>query len=284
FVDSSYRFVQYKRELSVLAAYPFSHARRVELWTGFRTLDFSQEVETVVYDPFTGTVVDANRADLPAPSSFNLGEVSAALVYDNTLFGGTGPVLGQRYRLEVSPQFGSLTFTGALVDWRRYFMPVRPVTLAFRVLHFGRYGPDAENPVLSQLYLGSTGLVRGYDIGSFQIGECGTGTTCPVFDQLLGSRILVGNAEVRYPLLRFPLPLDLALFGDAGIAWQDDVQGTPENEAAFFLGGDRRFVGSVGAALRINVLGALIIEAALVRPLDRPQRGWLLQWDFTPAF
>ncbi len=283
-VDSTFRFVQFNRDVSVLAAYPFSQARRVELGAGFRNLGFSQEVETVVFDPFTGAVFAADRSDLPAPQSFNLGEVSAALVYDNTLFGGTGPVLGQRYRLEVSPQFGSLNFAGALVDWRRYFMPVRPVTLAFRLLHFGRYGPDAENPALSQLYLGSTGLVRGYDIGSFETVECGVSPTCPVFDQLLGSRVIVGNAEVRYPLLRFPLPLDFALFGDAGIAWQDDVRGTPVNEEAFFLGGDRRFVGSVGAALRINVLGALIIEAAIVRPLDRPQKGWLLQWDFTPAF
>jgi len=282
FVDSSYRFVQFNREVSVLAAYPFSQARRVELWAGFRNIAFSQEVETIVYDP-SGNV-DANRADLPAPSSFNLGEVSAALVYDNTLFGGTGPVLGQRYRLEVSPQFGSLTFAGALVDWRRYFMPVRPFTLAFRALHYGRYGPDAETTALSPLYVGSIGLVRGYDIGSFEIQECGVGATCPVFDQLLGSKILVGNAELRYPLLRVPLPLDVALFADAGMAWQKDVGVTPENEEAFFLGGDRRFVGSVGAALRINMLGALIIEAALVRPLDRPLRGWMLQWDFTPAF
>ena len=72
----------------------------------------------------------------------------SALVRDTSVFGATSPVLGQRFRLDVSPTLGSVNYTGALADLRQYVMPVRPVTLAARVLHYGRYGSGAEDPRL----------------------------------------------------------------------------------------------------------------------------------------
>lgn len=40
------------------------------------------------------------------------------------------PVYGARSRFEVGRTAGSLNFTTVLVDWRRYYMPVRPWTIA----------------------------------------------------------------------------------------------------------------------------------------------------------
>ena len=45
----------------------------------------------------TGDQVVDEKVDLPAPSSLNLGS-GARLVYDNSFFGATSPILGQRYR------------------------------------------------------------------------------------------------------------------------------------------------------------------------------------------
>ena len=46
-------------------------------------------------------------------------ESSAALVRDSSVFGATGPVLGQRLRFDVSPVLGSVNYTGALADIRQ---------------------------------------------------------------------------------------------------------------------------------------------------------------------
>src|SRR3989454_12080658 len=82
---------------------------------------------------------------------------------------------------------------------------------------------------------GYSSLVRGYDIGSFSAGECGNGngTTCPVFDQLIGSKILVGNIELRFPPFGLlgvgggyygALPIEAGIFYDAGVAWADSAK------------------------------------------------------------
>ena len=43
-------------------------------------------------------------------------------------------------------------------------------------------------------------------------------------------------------------------------------------------------MSSVGAALRANVLGFLVVEVDYVRALDRPQKDWQWQFNFTPGF
>ena len=166
-------------------------------------------------------------------------------------------------------------------------MPVRPFTLAARVLHFGRYGSGAEDSRLAPLFLGYPSLVRGYDIGSFSANECPTDSnTCPAFYRLLGSRLLVGNFELRFPLLGVlgvgsgyygALPIEAALFADGGVAWTDA-------EKASFFGGNRKPVSSAGFALRMNLLGYAIGEVDLVKPFQRPDKGWYLQFSLTPGF
>jgi len=216
--------------------------------------------------------------------SLTLGTTSAALVLDTSNFGPTSPVQGTRYRLEAAPTFGSITYTSVLADYRRYFMPASFYTLATRIMHYGRYGGGAEDPRFFPLFIGYPNLVRGYDMYSVTPDECGTSaTTCPVFDRLIGSRMLVGNVEFRFPLLRpfrgvsgnmyGPIPVEAAFFVDSGVAWNKGERPSLHDGAA-----------SAGAALRVNVLGFAVAQFDLVKPFQRPQQGWMFQFSLSPGF
>jgi hypothetical protein len=281
---------QTNRTIEGVVAYPFSHAQRVEFSLGGNHISFDREIQTRAFSLFSGEQIFEDEQDLEAGESLWLGTGSGALVFDNSLFGATGPILGQRYRLEVSPTFGSINYVGGLVDLRRYFMPARPFTLAARLLHYGRYGSGGEDPRLQPLFIGWPGMVRGYTYNSFEGRECNPPpsdpNSCPVYDQLLGSRILVGNLELRFPLFGVlglgngyygALPLDFTIFGDGGIAWDTD------NEPSF-SGGDRDPVFSAGAGFRFNLFGFAVAEVNLVRPFDRPRKNWIWEFNFQPGF
>ena len=286
-VEESVLFRQTNRSASMFVAYPFSRAQRFELSGAVRNVGFSQERIIQVFSNFTGEFLFEEQEDLPAPDGLTYGEVGAALVYDTAMFGATSPILGQRYRLEASPSFGSIQFVGVLADYRRYFMPARPFTFAFRALHYGRYGIGGEDERITPLFIGYPNLVRGYDVNSFDARECPRADTCPVFDQLLGSKILVGNAELRFPPfgaisrsrrnLYGPLPFELVFFGDTGVAW------TEAEDPEFLNDGPRKFVSSVGAGARVNLFGYAIVEVDYVKPLDR-DKGWHWVFNFSPGF
>lgn len=286
YAENEYRILQIDRGVTGLVAYPFSRAQRVEFSTGLRQIALKQDVTSRTFD-LSGLQLSQDTKALGRFPTLNLAQSSAALVFDSSISGLTSPIRGTRYRLELSQNAGSLTYTGALADMRTYLMPVRPYTLALRGLYFGRYGSDAENEQLPVLYLGYPGLVRGYDASSFRGGECGTQLdgSCPAFDRLVGSRVAIGNAELRFPLwgalggrnFYGPVPLELGVFADAGVAWGGRT-------SLRFARGDHRPVSSVGATARINVLGFAVAEIDYVRPLDRPGRGWLWQFNLQPGF
>ncbi len=292
-IEQTYIYRQINRDVVGFAAYPFSRIRRVEFSGGYRNVTFNQELRTVVTSPTGGSQRFVDQP--PSPAGLHLGSASTALVYDNAVFGWTGPILGQRYRVEAAPMFGSLKFVNGLADYRRYVMPVRPFTLAGRLMHYGRFGPGADDGRLSPLFLGYPGIVRGYDLNSFSGYECVGATpanSCPVFNQLIGSKILVGNAELRFPPLGAlglgpglfgALPVDLVGFFDAGVAWSG-------REKPRFLNGvlnsdgTRDIVTSAGVGLRVNLLGFAIAEIDYVKPFDRPIKGSHWQFAFTQAF
>jgi outer membrane protein assembly factor BamA len=176
---------------------------------------------------------------------------------------------------------GSLNFRTAVADLRQYYMPVRPVTLALRGLHVGRYGRDSEHVQLAQYYAGHQQLVHGYGFGAFEAGECGAfeRSSCAVFDRLAGSRVLVLNAELRAPLLGLfrgeidygaYVPLEIAAFFDAGVAWS-------AGQKPSLLGGTRDLVRSYGAAIRANLFGFITLELSGARAIDRVGRP--IKWQ-----
>ena len=279
---------QMERQAKGVLSYPFSRAARVEFTGGYENIGFAAEATTAATLLTTGEFIGSQKTDLSTPKALNFGTSSAALVYDTSIFGGTGPVWGRRFRLEAGTQAGSINFVTALADYRHYVRLPRNLTLAGRILHYGRYGGGAEDSRLQDLSLGYPSLVRGYTTQSFTVSDCGTSLvqkgTCPAFDQLLGSRIAVGNAELRVPILG-PLglvssrgipPVELAPFFDAGVAWR-----TTELEA--FRTQSRSVVRSYGSSLRVNVLGFFVAQLSYVRPMDRPT-GWRWEFSVVPGF
>jgi Tol biopolymer transport system component len=288
YVQQIYLARQTNRSVSGQITYPINRVQRVEFSLGYENISFNQQLETQGFDGATGVFLYDSIVTLPSPPSLSMGVGDAALVYDNSYFGATSPILGQRYRFDVSPLIGSITTTTVIADYRRYVMPVRPFTLAARVLHVARYGPDAQDPRLYPLFLGYSELVRGYTSGSFNPSECRATATdpCPVYDNLFGSRILVANAELRFPLLGVlhagsgfygALPLEMAFFADAGVAW--DQGQTPR-----IFGGDRTGISSAGVALRLNFLGFAVGELDWVHAFQRPGKGSFFQFSLSPGF
>jgi len=244
-------------------------------------------VTTRLFDVNTGQQLTEDRQTLNTFPTLNLALASSALVYDTSIFGATSPIRGSRYRLQLDQTTGDLHYGAALADYRTYLMPFRPFTVALRGMYYGRYGRDAENSLLTPVFLGYSELIRGYDYGSFRSDECGVTIdgSCPVFDRLFGSRMVLGNAELRFPLwgafggdnFYGPLPVEMGVFADAGAAW--DRSGRLK-----LTGTDGNLVRSVGALARVNLMGFAIAEIDYVRPLDRPGRGWLWSFNLRPGY
>ena len=281
------------------ASRPFNRFERLEL--GFSAnqisrafLDFSQ-----YYDPTTGIVLD-QTLDVQGQGGVAYVQPSIALVQDNSVALYTGPVMGRRMRLEYAPAFGGWRFHQLLGDYRRYDQLFGPVTLASRLLFFGRFGRDSrEFPV----FLGSTDLIRGYTAGSFRRNECqldlgGSMTGCAALDQMIGSRVAVVNVELRFPLVRnlslgvLPVrlpPLDGALFFDAGMAWDDRhsfsdgtiVWQRQPNQNPDLV---RQPLKSWGLSIRTNLLGFIILRADYATPLDRNGRAAYWTLSIGPTF
>ena len=283
------RFWEIERQVQGIMAYPLNRVQRFELGAGFRNIDFESEVQTLTYDLSSGQLI----SDVTAPGrldtipSLNLVEGVAALVYDSSIFGGTSPLNGQRYRLELAPVLGDLQYVGVLADYRRYVRVLGPLTLAGRGLHLGRYGRDSDTDRISSLYIGYPWMVRGYDSPSFTLDECegGSEEDCPAFDRLFGSRVAIGNLELRLPLFgalgvvpspAVP-PIEAAAFFDAGVAWTD-------TDEARFLGGDRIGVSSFGGTFRVNLLGFAVAEISYVHPNQRPVKGAYWLFALQPGF
>jgi hypothetical protein len=275
------------RQVGAFAAYPFSRTRRVEISGGVRQIGSALERRTEIVSPVSGLVVDHQRQSLPGEPAVSMAEAGVALVGDSAVFGATGPMLGSRYRLQTSATVGDLKYAGVLADYRRYLMPVRPYTLAFRIVHTGRYGADAGDLRLRDIYVGSPSLVRGYGPRQVARAECPAGAyDCPALNSLLASRIVAAKAELRVPLwstlrstsqVRYgTIPLDAFVFADAGAGWG--------GERRFGPGGtDGRIVRSVGGGVRANLIG-MVLEVAAIRPLDLRRAGWTLGINLTPAF
>lgn len=280
-------------QASIGTAYPFSTTRRIEFSGSATRLAYNTEIQS--YDQF-GNPISRQSGGSPFPTSY-YGTGSVAYVGDNSYSAFTNPIQGARYRLEVSPTFGSLVYNSALADYRKYIF-ARPFTLAFRGLHYGRYGRDSDDSTrLYPLFLGEETIMRGYGYGSFTSEECNASRTststsgCPAFTRLLGSRVGLVSAELRIPVLGVPeyglinfpyLPLTLSPFVDVGQAWYSSDKPT----FSFAQGAGKGVVASAGISARFNLLGYAILEAYAAHPFQRPtmDRSWVYGLQLAPGW
>lgn len=298
------------RSLDAVLSYPFSTFRRVEL--GGRVSHFRRDYLYRGY--FQDTRAPLDHDDHVGSMLF--GEPMVALVFDNALFGWTGPIAGRRSRIQLSRTEGDIRFNEVLVDARNYWNYNQWLVLATRLVALTRFGPDSDR---FSLFWGGPYFIRGYDGHTFPVGgrECaesraaagGTPSQCPVRDQLIGSSGAFLNAELRFPVItelrlgplgQFP-PVDGVLFYDMGLAWDERVCSTFDFDPTTSCAGSSRPVSLVwereagqdpyfyraplsswGVGLRMNVFYA-VLRLDYTFPLDRA-RGGLFSIAFGPSF
>ncbi|HMA45554.1 MAG TPA: BamA/TamA family outer membrane protein, partial [Gemmatimonadales bacterium] len=283
------------RDLFAESYYPLSRFSRVELGLHGVSLGVATLTLSDGYDLQTGQYLGSLEAD-SNQASLGYVQPSLALVHDNALFSYVGPFSGSRSRFGISPAFGNKRFATMTADYRRYLF-FRPFTLAVRGLFYGTTGRDAN---LFPIFLGSTELIRGYTSGSIINNECRGGfantsgyTGCSELDQLIGTRIAVGNIEFRFPLTRslvlgfLPVglpPVEGALFYDAGVAWQSGTKVKlnydPTNDPLVV----RSLLRSYGGSIRVNLLGFVILRFDIAKPLDRPHNKAYWTISLGPTF
>src|SRR5262249_31049319 len=196
--------------------------------------------------------------------------------------GPTSPVLGERSRFGVAPTVGDLRLVTLVADYRKYEMPVRPFTIATRVQHVGRYGPDASDPRLLPLVWLVQDVVRGYEGHALPTGDCGAlSGRCNLIDSTTTNRLFAASVELRFPVVGVfsrtlsygPLPLEAVVFADVGTFWTRSAVGVE----------DTVLVRSVGTGFRVNAAG-FAFEFDLSHPMDDPQRGFRFGVSFRPGF
>ena len=289
----------YRTQLGAQTSYPFSQTNRLELGVGGTRYGFSQTIRA--FNRFgQSQEIDAGTVRDPIYSA----RASLAYVGDFSRSGLTSPLQGGRYRFQVTPQFGSRNFVSVLADYRRYFYR-EPVTFAIRGLHRGNYGANEFSGELTDNFISETlgdpyqsGFVRGYSFNSIlEEPKCQRQRVCEI-GRLYGTRMALGSAELRLPLLgpevlslsTFKyLPTDLVLFADAGVAWTNEDLTEPSFSSSTIETGVSRRLGtgvtestvaaqpvtSAGVSARVNVLGAIVMEAFYARTFQRSKN-----WDF----
>jgi dipeptidyl aminopeptidase/acylaminoacyl peptidase len=198
-------------------SYPFSVFRRMEGSINFRRSE---------KDRFTG------------PLHATLLSNFISYVKDNSLWGASGPIDGERfnytfgYTADVTG--GKVSYFTLIADYRRYFRLSRRITFATRVTAKYNLGKEAE-----RFFMGGSWDLRLY----------------PRW-RLWGRKLFLVSNELRFPfidafLIRFPFggmgfnAIRGAAFVDLGNAWDSDLQ---------------RVLGSFGLGIRWRVGGFLVLR------------------------
>jgi Tol biopolymer transport system component len=171
-----------------------------------------------------------------------------ALVRDNSIYGPTGPIAGQRFRIQAEGGVGNISFTTLTGDYRVYFNFSRRYTLAYWLVGAGSFGDN------KQIFrIGGPYTFRGADFGDF-----------------IGTRALIQSLEFRFPLL-FMLPpqydfLKGALFWDMAAAWDSDHFQPFTSKGTDFVR-LKDLNGAYGAGVRVG-LGFLVLRVDVAQQTD----------------
>lgn len=260
----------FEDQLNLMGQYPFSKKLRIE--GGVSATRYSFRLDSINNYYHNNVFLGREREEIDAPDPFNIFRGYLAYTADDSQFGLTSPMRGYRYRAQIERTIGRYSYWGLLNDYRKYFF-FAPSSIGLRIMHYGRYGNDANQ--LYPMYLGNQYFVRGYSYRSMAREEC-SGEECLSVNNLAGSKILVANAEYRYPLVGpkrlAPIKsrkffVDLALFADAGLAWFDfdniAIKWEPDQDEKHIP------VVSTGVALRVNLFGALVVTPYYAYPFQR---------------
>ena len=214
---------------------------------------------------------------------------SLTLVHDSAFFGPHGPMTGSRWTLSFAQALPlideDLDRTTAFADFRRYFRIFGRQSFAVRTV-----AAQSTGGTRRQFIMGGPGTVRGYDIFDFERTD---GNGNPRYDNLLGSKLVMFNAEYRFPLIdalylgwpgRFGIGgIGGAAFFDTGAAFDRDlVFFGKSDEGDFRLEGLK---GSFGFGIRANVFALpLKFDWAWKTDLDRVEPHVQYNFSIAPEF
>lgn len=213
--------LEMERGFGVSLRWPFDKFRRLEFGLEGRFVDG------------TVTTPGTDTHDRAVTDQFSVAP-SIGYVRDTTLYTAIGPLDGQRLRLAMYPAFGHVTHVTFLADQRRYWHLTPRSTLAFRTTAYGSQGKNARI-----FEVGGPNAFRGIMSGED--------------DMLRGSKVLLGAAEYRFPLLPKFNMLRGALFVDTALVWTDTVQPFTRSSSGNLQLHDLR--AAYGAGLRIPIQG-----------------------------
>jgi hypothetical protein len=185
-------------------------------------------------------------------------------VHDNSIWGPTGPMDGQRFNITLGNTYdftySRVSYLTGLIDLRKYFRTSPRTAYAVRLLSLFNEGKESQ-----QFYFGGSWDLRIHRRWS-----------------LHGKRIFLLSQEWRFPLidalgLRFPfLSMGFsnvrgALFVDAGNAWNDHLEGLK---------------GSYGLGIQFRFADVLVLRLDTGRKTDFKTLGgstvsyFFFGWDF----
>ena len=162
-----------------------------------------------------------------------------SFVYDNTIWGYTGPHDGLRFNISYthSPRYNenSLEFRTTQADLRKYWMIHRDYSMALRLSGGFSDGPNAQRFFMGGVPNWLNQKFR-YDLGKYisdpeniYFSEFVMPVRGARYYERAGTRYALFNAEFRFPfiqyfLMRFPLPVFFqnvrgAFFWDSGATW-----------------------------------------------------------------
>ena len=290
------------RQAGGTSLYPLNRFTRLEFGALFNNVDRAVltvqrlgQTQGQFFVPATGFTTDGEFRSLP---SFNYLQPFVAFVSDNTLSGLTAsPLIGRRMRFDVAPSVGTFRIVEYTADYRRYD-PIlfNFLTVATRVQASLSVGRDE---LTFQKYIGNPQYIRGYDRQNFGSIGCsnnifgGSNFGCSR-TELLGSRVALANAELRFPVVRrldlglLPIslpPVEGLVFYDAGVAWSRNQSVTLRRAPDGYNADVARYLlTSYGGGLRVNLFGFAILRWDYAIPLDAPSRKGFWTWTLGPSF
>ncbi len=227
----------------------------------FRRLEWSLNAYSVSEKTFQQNFMDyyyynyARELNVQEYGTTYFAGPEAALVFDNVAYGYTGPVDGSRYRLSTRQFFGELSFSETVIDWRKYWLFWRRVTIALRGIGAKRWGSNPQT-----LYVGGPYTFRGAAYGDIR-----------------GNNLLLANAELRFPLIDhlvmgWPLPIYLrgiggVLFLDMAGAWFNNEGFQPFSGSSSKLFRLKDAQAAYGLGARMN-LGYFVLRFDMAKSLD----------------
>nr|MBA3656029.1 PD40 domain-containing protein [Gemmatimonadaceae bacterium] len=272
--------------------YPLNRFTRFETGVQFNNIDRSSVA--LIQDCYSNGCTGQSLQTVSKEPAYNFFAPQVAFVTDNTLATSMGPISGRRARFQVSPAVGNLKWIDYLGDYRQYF-PIRFNSLTFAVRGLFNAAVGRDEGVFPK-YIGRPEYVRGYDRANFSGYECtstiGSSASCNTV-QLVGSRVAVGNAELRFPLIRrfdlgsLPIglpPVDAVIFYDAGLAWSKGQTVSLSRPADYNFETMRYPLTSYGFGLRVNLFNIAILRWDFAVPRD--VTGRKANWTFSlgPSF